>query len=211
MNNIITELIKRYGIWAILALALAGTTIWVVAHSQAKPGDKVSILWGMVEYTKSKSQTERKSIHAEKVQPSITKPLKATYQPSTITKVEIDDITLELQECRHSGSSIICGLLVTSTIDTEPDGFMIIIKGDVKSKIIDYSGKEYYANLAKLGERSHAQSVENRLFANIPKKASLYFENISIPEEKIAVLEVEGFVLPGTRITASFRDVALSK
>lgn len=167
-----------------MALALAGTTIWVVAHSQAKPGDKVSILWGMVEYTKSKSQTERKSIHAEKVQPSITKPLKATYQPSTITKVEIDDITLELQKCRHSGSSIICSLLVTSTIDTEPDGFMIIIKGDVKSKIIDYSGKEYYANLAKLGERSHAQSVENRLFANIPKKAAFILKIFQYQRKK---------------------------
>jgi hypothetical protein len=88
---------------------------------------------------------------------------------------------------------------------------MIHIKGDNKSKIIDYSGKEYYANLGKLGERSHAWSVEDRLNANIPKKASLYFENISIPEERIAVLEVEGFLLPGTRITASFRDIPLFK
>ena len=58
MNNIITELMRRYGIWAILALSVAGATVWAVAHSQAKPGDKVSILWGMVEYTKSKLQTE---------------------------------------------------------------------------------------------------------------------------------------------------------
>ncbi|MCK4605080.1 MAG: hypothetical protein KAU41_10395, partial [Deltaproteobacteria bacterium] len=75
-------------------------------------------------------------------------------------------------------------LLVTSTIDTEPDGFMIIIKGDVKSKIIDYSGKEYYANLAKLGERSHAQSVENRLFANIPKKAAFILKIFQYQRKK---------------------------
>jgi hypothetical protein len=211
MDNIIIELMKRYGIWAILALSVTGATVWFVAHSQAKPGDKVSILWGMVEYTKSKSQTERNSIDSEKDQPPITKPLTTAYQPSTVRKVEIGDITLALQACRHSGSNIICDLLITSTKDTEPDGIMIHIKGDFKSKIIDYSGKEYYANLVKLGERSHAWSVEGKLYANMPKRASLYFENVSILKEQILVLEIEGYLLPGTRISASFRDIPLFK
>ncbi|MDM8549720.1 hypothetical protein QUF72_06575 [Desulfobacterales bacterium HSG2] len=45
MGNIIIELIKRYGIWAILASSVAGSTVWVAAHYQAKPGDKVSVIW----------------------------------------------------------------------------------------------------------------------------------------------------------------------
>ncbi len=211
MDNIITELMRRYGIWAILALLVVGTTVWFVAHYQAEPGDELSILWGMVEYTKSKSQTEHKLIHSEKDQPTITKPLTTTYQPSTVTKVEIGEITLDLQACRRSDSNIICDLFITSTTNTAPEGFMIYIKGDYKSKIIDDSGKEYYAYLVRLGEKGHAWSVEDRLYANRPKRASLYFENISIIEEQIPILEVEGFLLPGTHINALFSDIPLSK
>jgi hypothetical protein len=50
--------------------------------------EKVSILWGMVEYTKCKSQTKDKLIHLGKDQHPITKPLTTVYQPSTITKVK---------------------------------------------------------------------------------------------------------------------------
>lgn len=211
MDKIITELMRRYGIWVIFFLSVAVAAVWFVAHSQATPGDKVSILWGMVEYTKSKSQIEPKLIDSEKKQSQITKSIRSADQPTPVTKVEIGALTLELQACLHSGRNIICDLLITSTADTEPDGFMIHIKGDFKSEIIDYSGKEYYANFVKLGERSHAWSVEDKLYAHIPKKASLYFENISMPEKQIARLEVEGFLLPGTRISASFRDIPLSK
>lgn len=153
MDNIMTELMRRYGMWVIPALLVAGATVWFVAHYQAEPGDEVSILWGMVEYTKSKSQAEHKLIHSDKDQPTITKPPATTYRPSTVTKVEISEITLDLQACRRSESNIICDFFITSTTDTEPEGFIIHIKGDHKSKIIDDSGKEYYAYLVRLGKK----------------------------------------------------------
>ncbi|MEA2083449.1 MAG: hypothetical protein U9O82_04240 [Thermodesulfobacteriota bacterium] len=61
MRNLIDDLTKRFGLWAILVLLLLGALVWVIAHSQAKPGEKVSILWGMVEYTKGKLQPGLKS------------------------------------------------------------------------------------------------------------------------------------------------------
>jgi len=211
LDNIFTELLRRYGIWAIVALLVTGSTVWFVAHYQAQPGGKVSIIWGMVEYTKSESQAKRKVIQSEKGQPATSEPLTTANQTPAVTKVEIGDITLDLQGCRRSDSKIICDLLIASATDTEPEGFIIHIKGDYKSKLMDESGKEHYAYLVKLGERSHAWSVEDTLRANTPKKASLYFENILIIEEQTLALEFDGFLLPGTRINAVFRDVPLTK
>lgn len=59
MRDLIAELIKRFGVWVILGLFLAGTLVWGIAHFNAKPGEKISILWGMVEYMKGESQPTR--------------------------------------------------------------------------------------------------------------------------------------------------------
>lgn len=130
---------------------------------------------------------------------------------ASISIVETNDITFNLQECKMSGRNITCDLLITSKIDVVPEGFIIHIRGEFASKIVDYSGNKYFASSVKLGDKSHNQSVEDRLYANIPKKASLHFEDIALRKEKIAVLELECFLMPGDRITASFRDIPLSK
>ncbi|MDM8549721.1 hypothetical protein QUF72_06580 [Desulfobacterales bacterium HSG2] len=85
------------------------------------------------------------------------------------------DITLDLQVCRHSGKNIICDFLITSTTDTEPEGFMIHVRGECKSKII-YSGKEYYANLAKLGEKSHWKTGFMLIFQREPASVLRIFQ-----------------------------------
>jgi len=167
VQNLIAELTKRFGLWAILALILAGALVWVIAHSQAKPGEKVSILWGMVEYTKGKSQPGLESTYTKKHRPTITRPPTTTSRPASISIVETNDITFDLQECRMSGRNITCYLLITSKIDVAFGEFMIHIKGDFASKIVDYSGKEYFASLVKLGNKSHNRSVEDGLYSNI--------------------------------------------
>jgi hypothetical protein len=136
---------------------------------------------------------------------------KLSNRPVSIPKVETNDITFSLQDCRISGGNVTCELLIISKIDIAPGEFIIHIRGDCVSKIVDYSGNEYFASLVKLGDKTHNRSVEAGLYANIPKKASLYFENISLREEKIAVLHLECFLLPGDRITATFHDVPLSE
>lgn len=52
MEKLIIELIKRFGLWIMLVLMLAGGLVWGIAHFNAKAGEKVSVLWGMVEYYK---------------------------------------------------------------------------------------------------------------------------------------------------------------
>ena len=139
----------------------------------------------------------------------------APYPAMTISKsgllsVAKNDILFEFQECKISDRNIICDLLITSKTDVAPEEFIIHIKGNCSSKIVDYSGKEYLASLVKLGSKSHNRSVEDGLYANIPKNASLHFDNIDPQIEKIARLELECFLLPGDRITVTFSDIPLS-
>src|SRR3981189_2566331 len=47
--------ISRFGIGRVLAIgAIGAVIIWAVAHFAAAPGASVSVLWGLVTYTKNK-------------------------------------------------------------------------------------------------------------------------------------------------------------
>jgi len=148
---------------------------------------------------------------ATSTQPTAAVPVPAmTTSRPALSTIERNDILFELQECKVSNSNIICNLLITSKTDIAPEEFMIHIKGDCPSKIVDDAGQEYLANLVKLGTKSHNRSVEDDLYANIPKNASLHFDNIGTGVKKIARLKIECFLLPGERITVLFRDIPLS-
>jgi hypothetical protein len=57
MQDLITELIRRWP-WVIVASILMTVSVWLIAHLNAEPGEKISVLWGMVEYTEGKSRLE---------------------------------------------------------------------------------------------------------------------------------------------------------
>ena len=48
--NLLSKLLKKYGF---VALASIIAIIWIFAHWTGQPGSKISVLWGMVEYTKN--------------------------------------------------------------------------------------------------------------------------------------------------------------
>ena len=64
MGDLASDLFKRYGLRALGAAAVAVVLIWVVAHYTAAPGGNVSVLWGLVQYTKS-SVSATASVSAE--------------------------------------------------------------------------------------------------------------------------------------------------
>ena len=43
---------RRFGMWAIAAAIAGGIAVWILAHYAAAPGSPVSVLWGLVQYTK---------------------------------------------------------------------------------------------------------------------------------------------------------------
>lgn len=52
MPEVINEIIKRYGALGLVCLVLVGGAVWYMAHTNAKAGETISVLWSMVEYTK---------------------------------------------------------------------------------------------------------------------------------------------------------------
>ena len=55
MKEIVNAILHKYGLWA---LSLVILFIWGLAHWTASPGTPVSVLWGLVEYTKSTAQID---------------------------------------------------------------------------------------------------------------------------------------------------------
>lgn len=57
MSDFVAEVLKRYGVVAILIALVAACAVWGLAHTVAAPGSEVSVLWGLVKYTKQPPTT----------------------------------------------------------------------------------------------------------------------------------------------------------
>jgi hypothetical protein len=58
MDQFLSKLLDKYGLARIIIAVLIGfIVLWALAHLAAAPGGNVSVLWGLVQYTKSKSDT----------------------------------------------------------------------------------------------------------------------------------------------------------
>lgn len=53
MWDLLNQLYKRFGLWALLGVALVCAAIWVGVHIGAQPCEKVSIFFGLIEYKKA--------------------------------------------------------------------------------------------------------------------------------------------------------------
>lgn len=86
MQEIFIQLIKTFGLWITLVLIMLGVLIWYIVHLKAEPGGKVSIFWGMVEYTKGKSNSER---NLEPIlEENLNKKISPNYEKESISIVE---------------------------------------------------------------------------------------------------------------------------
>ncbi|MFH0990374.1 MAG: hypothetical protein V1799_10215 [bacterium] len=52
MDNFLSDVLQHYGGVSFLVVSLGAVVIWALAHWAASPGTEVSILWGLVKYTK---------------------------------------------------------------------------------------------------------------------------------------------------------------
>lgn len=52
MSDFLREIVKKLGIYAAPTFVVFFALVWAVVHLTAKPGDKISVLWGMLDYTK---------------------------------------------------------------------------------------------------------------------------------------------------------------
>lgn len=59
MDQFLARLLDKYGLFrTIIAILIGFFSLWGLAHFTAAPGGNVSVLWGLVEYTKNKSDAD---------------------------------------------------------------------------------------------------------------------------------------------------------
>jgi len=61
MTDLVTELFRKYGLYAIVVAIVGALCIWGLAHWAASPGSEVSVLWGLVRYTKAATDLSQES------------------------------------------------------------------------------------------------------------------------------------------------------
>ena len=135
-------------------------------------------------------------------------PTPAKPKGVVLQKVEADNFTFEVKECKMSGANIICNLLITNN---DQDRELRLYNKDYRplSRIFDDFGNAYGANQVQIGSKkgSHPRTL---LISGVPTGTKLYFEKVSTQASRITLLEV-GCESNGKRIIAKLRNVPLLK
>ncbi|GAK55591.1 hypothetical protein U27_02425 [Candidatus Vecturithrix granuli] len=117
--------------------------------------------------------------------------------------VETKGFKFDLQECKRSGSSVICYFLITSK---DQDKTLYVSGPNYNTRIFDDIGNEYRAIEAQLGNNIDPYNAYNSLVAGIPTKASVKFEGISPQASFIALLDLNCI-----DFAVQYRNVPFSK
>ena len=98
MSDLGSNLLTRYGIWAVVAAVILAVAVWTLAHFASAPGAPVKILWGLVEYTKPPSRQERTPLEppTTPVAPMAEAPALASADPEPTSQPSPGLPTLEV-------------------------------------------------------------------------------------------------------------------
>lgn len=98
MSDLGSELVKRYGLTAVIVAVLVAPIVWALAHFASAPGTPVKVLWGLVEYTKSPARQDDPSASPPAPVPLVAEapPVSPTEAPSADSQVVPGPLTLEV-------------------------------------------------------------------------------------------------------------------
>lgn len=134
-------------------------------------------------------------------------PSTSSSDRKTISKVDMQEFSFELQGCRLSGQTVTCYLIVTN----KGNDRNLYFGHNQVTRIFDDTGNEYQVETIRFGNKQMRRSwVHNRLVSGIPVKASLSFEKISPETSKINLLEI-GCQQGYHDFTVQFRNIPLTK
>ena len=125
----------------------------------------------------------------------------------------LDGFKFDLEKCEKTNTKVDCFFTILAL---EKDNFLTLYgvhrKGLV-SRVYDDKGLENNAKLITLGAKSNGQYLQRTLIANVPTKAKITFDGVSLKAGKIALLSLMYHSKNNNQYgTAEFRDVAfLSK
>lgn len=104
MKELADQVFQTWGWKAVVAIVCAGFGIWGLAHFNSAPGTRVSVLWGLVEYTKQSPQ----AVLGESISPPTISQRNESFSiPKKSTPKESDQINS--QESKHQGKVEVIG------------------------------------------------------------------------------------------------------
>lgn len=91
MKDLADQVFRHFGLKAVVAIVIVGMVIWALAHWNAAPDRTVSVLWGLVEYTKPSPQevSRQESISM----PTVSLIQKPVSTPTVSPSRELDQVT----------------------------------------------------------------------------------------------------------------------
>ncbi|NES68464.1 MAG: hypothetical protein F6K24_26125 [Okeania sp. SIO2D1] len=125
---------------------------------------------------------------------------------------KIDGFVFELQSCKKTNvnadsQSINCELLITST---EKNAWLNLhaSSSSARSRIIE-AGEIYPATKAQIGTSRSSRYARENLIRDVPLKASITFDKVSLEVNKIEVMQI--FFWSDNKIPLEFDDVSVSE
>ncbi len=121
-------------------------------------------------------------------------------------RLESQFFVFDLKQCRMSGSTVICELVITNT-----DADRVLRLGD-STKMFDDSGSEYSAKQVQVANKE-GDSVEPTLINGVATKARFTFEGVSPQATRISLLDIYGIprVRDAQDFHIQFRNIPLKK
>jgi hypothetical protein len=117
--------------------------------------------------------------------------------------------TFDLDDCRLSGSTIVCDLTITNNDSDRMFSYDLLVGG---AGIIDNLGGTYGATSIRIANRNGFDDA--MIVSNVPTKSRIIFDNASPQATKIATLKMQfnrfdqGII---NHFKVEFRDVTLSR
>jgi hypothetical protein len=110
---VLEALIKTYGLVAVIGVSGVAGVVWLISHFAAKPGGKVSVLWGLTTYDRRESNDVKPSSKQEVSEPKMIDSEKSVFSEgvSDSTKhvlvARIDDSLLIDSETQRASNDIV--------------------------------------------------------------------------------------------------------
>jgi hypothetical protein len=125
---------------------------------------------------------------------AVVSPMASSSAPPVIaaaaTDTEFDSGSVILQGCNRSGKAVKCSLSITSKVDQEVG--VGNCYSDSKTRFFDPQGGEHKAAVVEFGKRfsNSGCTVETALIKDVPAKAILTFNDISLETKTVKALEI---------------------
>lgn len=161
------------------------------------------------EFVKDETVMDLMTSRSQQANPTSTDANSNSSPQSKKPTVKASLYTFVLDDCRLSGTTIVCDLTVTNNDRDRMFSYDNLVGG---AGMVDNLGGTYMATSIRIANRNGFDDAV--LVSNVPTKSRIIFDNVSADATKIASLKMQFNRLDGhilTHFKVEFRDVVLSK